>query len=106
MSKWDYVKAQTQSRDHRCHWTGCERQVPPALWGCKEHWMMLPKNLRNKIWATYVPGQEKTMTPSEAYLEAADEVQDWIRENGARLEQEKAEKAGQLSLFQTRQGDK
>lgn len=66
---------------------------------------MLPKDLRNKIWATFVPGQEKTMTPSSAYLEAADEVQEWINENGARLEREKAEKAGQLSLFNGKQGD-
>lgn len=30
--------------------------------------------------ATYVPGQEVTMTPSPAYLEAAREVDEWIKE--------------------------
>ena len=40
--------------------------------------MRLPKRLRNRIWATYVPGQEITKTPSEAYLKAADDVQEWI----------------------------
>lgn len=44
-------------------------------------WFALPKHLRDKIWATYVPGQEKTMTPSAAYLAAAEEVDQWIREN-------------------------
>jgi hypothetical protein len=36
--------------------------------------------LRDKIWATYRPGQEIDATPSAAYLAAAAEVQAWIRE--------------------------
>ena len=69
----------TQTRDHHCHWPGCDKQVPPAMWGCKAHWLRLPRALRNKIWATYQPGQETDMTPSESYLAAAREVQEWIR---------------------------
>ena len=42
------------------------------------HWYALPKRLRDKIWATYRPGQEITKTPSVEYLAAAREVQDWI----------------------------
>ena len=67
---------------HTCHWTGCKRSVPPKLWGCKQHWYALPKHLRDRIWATYRPGQEITKTPSDAYLEAAREVQKWIKEHG------------------------
>lgn len=63
---------------HTCHWPTCNKAVPPAMWGCREHWYTLPKNLRDKIWKTYRPGQEITKTPSKAYLEAADEVQRWI----------------------------
>lgn len=74
-----YVKSQSQTREHHCHWPGCKKQVPPAMWGCYTHWRMLPKLLRDKIWATFRPGQEVTMTPSKEYLEAADEVQQWIR---------------------------
>lgn len=48
------------------------------MWGCKRHWFKLPKFLRDWIWATYVPGQEITKTPSDEYLEAADAVQQWI----------------------------
>lgn len=79
MSKADYVRAQGQTRAHTCHWPGCGAQVPPAMWGCKKHWFALPAPLRARIWATYRPGQEKTMTPSAAYLEAAQDVQNWIR---------------------------
>lgn len=76
-----YVRSQKQTRKHHCHWPGCNKQVPPALWGCGKHWFELPKPLRDRIWATYEPGQEVDMTPSEEYLDVADEVQAWIREN-------------------------
>jgi hypothetical protein len=79
--KAEYVRSQRQSRNHTCHWPGCDRQVPPAMWGCKPHWFKLPKNLRDRIWATYEIGQEVSMTPSEAYLEAAHAVQVWIDEH-------------------------
>lgn len=65
---------------HKCHWPGCEKEVPPKLWGCREHWFSLPKRLRDKIWSTYQAGQEITKTPSKEYLETAHEVQQWIYE--------------------------
>lgn len=80
-SKADYVRSQKQTRNHTCHWPGCERQVPPAMWGCKSHWFKLPAWLRAKVWRTYEPGQEATMTPSDEYLTVANEVQQWIAEN-------------------------
>lgn len=76
-----YVKSQGQTRDHRCHWPGCGASVPPALWGCRRHWYMLPKALRKKIWATFRPGQEVNGSPSRHYLAAAREVQEWIIAN-------------------------
>lgn len=76
--KANYVRAQPQSRDHTCHWPGCNKQVPPAMWGCKQHWFTLPKNLRDRIWVAYQPGQEITMTPSDDYLSVAADVQAWI----------------------------
>lgn len=79
MDKVAYVKRQGQTRDHHCHWPGCDKQVPPAMWGCKPHWFKLPAGLRNRIWATYRPGQEVNGTPSAAYLKVATEVQQWIR---------------------------
>jgi hypothetical protein len=76
-----HVMAQGQTRDHHCHWTGCERQVPPARWGCGYHWKLLPKDLRDRIWAAYRPGQEGDAKPSGRYLEAARDVQRWIAAN-------------------------
>lgn len=73
-----YVLAQQQDRQHHCHWPGCQKQVPPARWGCREHWYALPKDLRDRIWRTYRPGQERDQRPSRDYLEVAREVQDWI----------------------------
>lgn len=81
-TKADYVRSQGQTRDHHCHWPGCEKQVPPAMWGCRSHWFRLPAGLRARVWATYKPGQEVTLTPSREYLEVADEVQRWIATQG------------------------
>lgn len=82
-NKADYVRRAPQGDSrHGCHWTGCEKRVPPAMWGCRLHWFRLPLRLRNLIWQTYRPGQEISKDPSAAYLEAADQVQAWIAEHG------------------------
>lgn len=73
-----YVQSQGQTRDHTCHWPGCDKKVPPAKWGCRPHWMALPMYLRDKIWRAYRPGQEKDQSPSKKYVAAAREVQEWI----------------------------
>lgn len=80
-TKAAYVKAQGQTRRHHCHWPGCTRQIPPALFSCRQHWYSLPGDLRAAIWRTYVPGQEVTATPSPAYIAASRAVQDWIAAN-------------------------
>lgn len=66
--------------EHLCHWPDCKTPVPPKLWGCKAHWFRLPKRYRDAIWATYRPGQEIDKCPSQAYIDVAIEVQEWIRE--------------------------
>lgn len=80
-SKADYVTSQPQTRVHTCHWPGCTKQTPPAMWGCRSHWFALPKSIRDRIWQTYRPGQEVDMRPSEEYLAAAAEAQRWIKEH-------------------------
>jgi hypothetical protein len=64
---------------HTCHWPGCKVEVPPRLWGCREHWFRLPKAIRDRIWATYVPGQEVRKDPSAAYLAVAAEAERYAR---------------------------
>lgn len=75
---------------HTCHWPGCKSQVPPRLWGCKKHWFMLPKHLRDKVWSAYVPGQEISKTPSPEYVRVAEEVQAWIKGRTTALVAKKA----------------
>lgn len=80
MGKADYVRGSTAHDGlHTCHWPGCGKSVPPAMWGCKTHWFKLPARLRAKVWATFKPGQEITKTPSPEYLAVAREVQEWIK---------------------------
>lgn len=80
MSKADYVRERLHAPPgkHHCHWPGCDKLVPAAVWGCRPHWYKLPIGLRNKVWAAFRPGQEETKTPSRRYVEVAREVQDWI----------------------------
>jgi len=80
--KANYVRSQPQTREHHCHWPGCNKQVPPAMWGCVKHWRALPQALRNEVWRTYRPGQEADMRPSHEYLDVAVMVQRWISEHG------------------------
>jgi hypothetical protein len=82
-----HVKKSRQVRLHACHWPGCGKQVPPALWGCRAHWFALPAGLRAKIWRTYRIGQETDGRPSVQYIAVAHEVQRWITEHLARTGQ-------------------
>ena len=54
--------------------------MPAKLWGCKDHWFKLPYEIRERILATYKPGQETKKNPSTEYIEAARAAQEWIYE--------------------------
>ena len=41
------------------------------MWGCAKHWYMVPRPIRDRIWATYRTGQCDDMNPSKSYCEAA-----------------------------------
>jgi hypothetical protein len=79
--KVDHVLKARKTREHACHWPGCDRQCKPAMWGCRAHWFKLPKSLRDRIWLAYAIGQEDRMDPSAEYVAVAREAQDWIREH-------------------------
>lgn len=78
--KRDYVRRRLRDDpgSHHCHWPDCDAAVPAAQWGCRRHWMTLPKFLRDKVRLAFRPGQEISKTPSRAYVEVAREVQSWI----------------------------
>lgn len=56
---------------HACHATGCDTEVLPRMWGCRHHWFMIPKRIRDAIWEHYIPGRERAWTPTKEYLKAA-----------------------------------
>ena len=57
--------------NHTCHAMGCVRPVPPRLFMCKHHWLMIPHPLRDAVWAEYVPGQEVLKVASRAHITIA-----------------------------------
>ena len=61
----------TTTDPHTCHATDCETPVPPRMFMCRRHWYMVPKPMRDALWAAYRPGQERDMHPSEAWFDAA-----------------------------------
>lgn len=79
--KVDHVRKAKNTGNHHCHWPGCSVMCKPAMWGCKKHWYMLPHELRTRIWRAYEIGQEKSKTPSPEYVEAARDVQKWIKKH-------------------------
>jgi hypothetical protein len=56
---------------HTCHATNCERTTKPELFMCYPHWMMVPRPMQQRIWATYRPGQCDDLNPSAEYCQAA-----------------------------------
>jgi hypothetical protein len=66
---------------HTCHAMDCDVAVPPRMFMCRRHWYMLPKPMRDAIWAAYVPGQERRKDPTDAYLNAAIAAVKWLAEN-------------------------
>lgn len=62
---------------HSCHHPHCNKHIKPNLVACAKEWFQLPKKLRDKIWETYVPGQEEFKNPTREYLKALYECLQW-----------------------------
>ena len=57
---------------HSCPWPGCEERVPRHLWGCRDHWFALPRDLRQQCsWAW------RYGTVS-AHMEALETIDSWL----------------------------
>ena len=65
---------------HKCHARKCNVSTPSRMFMCRKHWFMLPRNMRDKIWDLYVPGQEISRDPSSEYVEHARECVRYIAE--------------------------
>lgn len=59
------------SRAHRCHATGCERNVKPEYLMCGPHWRKVPIAIQIRVLRAYRVGQCDDLSPSQAYCEAA-----------------------------------
>lgn len=81
--KADHVRqeiAKGEAGEHGCHWPGgCDVKVPPAQYACQKHWFMIPRALRNRIWAAYSIGQENSKTPSREYLAVVRDIDAWYK---------------------------
>ncbi len=40
-----------------CPIPGCKVQIDPSRLMCRAHWYMVPKNMRDRVWATWRSGQ-------------------------------------------------
>ena len=56
---------------HTCHALGCDTPVHPKFLMCGYHWFFVPQACKQAVYVTYVPGQERTKTPTDVYLRAA-----------------------------------
>ncbi len=63
---------------HDCAWPGCETGAKPGQLMCAQHWYRVPKRLRDRIRAHYVPGQDAT-TCTDAYRAAYWDVLEYGR---------------------------
>lgn len=59
---------------HHCHASGCKVSTRPEMFMCRKHWYMLPKRMRDRIWAAYRHGQCDDWKISHEYAEAAREA--------------------------------
>lgn len=64
----DFGLSNRPRRPHYCHAHGCIIEVAPKMFMCRKHWYMVPRKLRDAIWAEYKTGQERTKTPTLRYL--------------------------------------
>lgn len=66
---------------HTCHAIGCETPVPRKMFMCRRHWYMVPKHLRDAVWAHYTPGQERDLSKvTDEYLNVTRLARQAVRE--------------------------
>jgi hypothetical protein len=57
-----------------CHAIDCPLQVPVEMLMCRRHWFMVPKPLRDEVWAAYRAGD------GTAWQAAADGAAEVVRQ--------------------------
>ena len=63
--------------DRPCLWPNCSKQRPDGwMWGCEQHWFMLPEELRDAVFSAYLPSREDN--PTEEWQVIMKAIQEWI----------------------------
>lgn len=75
-----------------CRALGCGVVVPASFLMCRRHWYMVPKAIRDRVWAEYRSGQVEDLDFSDAWLLAATEAQLAVAVREGRLSAEEAER--------------
>jgi len=61
---------------HNCAYPGCTKPVSSQLWGCKEHWFLVPVELRDKYLAcTRKRDRDRVARSIAVHLEITDGIQ-------------------------------
>lgn len=65
-----------------CRWPGCKTLVTYDMWGCKRHWFVLPKEIRDGIRSAYEDTNFTKLSEHFNLLRGAHQAaQDWIAAN-------------------------
>ena len=56
---------------HTCHAIQCDKRIPAKMFMCRNHWFMVPKEFRDRVWAAYRPGQEDDWKITDEYAVVA-----------------------------------
>lgn len=62
----------------RCEVDNCTQQVPTDMLMCRRHWFLVPKDIRDRVWAGYHRGMD------EEYEVAVAAAIDAVREREVR----------------------
>lgn len=84
-------------RTRFCYWPHCPEKVQPSILCCREHWYKLPKELRDRIWAAYRPGQESDGLLSREYVIALQDVRKFAAAaDGREIKHDPIEQQGRM----------
>lgn len=58
---------------HQCNYPGCKEVIGGQLWGCRDHWFLIPVELRDKYLAcTRKRDRDRVIKSIEIHLEIND----------------------------------
>ena len=54
-----------------CQVPGCDDQIDPSRLMCRRHWYRVPKQLRDRVWATWQSGRGTSSTEHQIAVRLA-----------------------------------